>query len=189
MDKNNVFGFHSSFYYFGLQHLILNMYSYIKDGIDKNEKIYMCVEPEVYSELMRYLSDVYQFGYIKNFSAHKVINYCNKSKLNEIRTKLSGYIDEVVEAGYSGIRFIVQTDYIILETSRGCFMNFNKSVSHIILGLKASFMTLYDFEDYLKYKYMIDDEVILQSYKVHSHRLYSGNLEISMDSIIQNNPS
>ena len=179
MDKNNVFGFHSSFYYFGLQHLVLNMYSYIKDGVDKNEKIYMCVEPEVYCELVKYLPDIYQFNYIKSYY----------SKLNEVRTKLSRYIDKVVKAGYSGIRFIIQTDYMILGSSKECFMDFNKSVSRIILGMKASFMTLYDFEDYLKYKYIIDDEVILQSYRVHSHRLYNGNLEISMDSIIQNNPS
>lgn len=189
MDKNNVFGFHSCFYYFGLQHLVLNMYSYIKDGVDKNEKIYMCVEPEVYCELMKYLPDIYQFSYIKNFSIHEVISYYSKLKLNEVRTKLSRYIDKVVKAGYSGIRFIIQTDYMILGSSKECFMDFNKSVSRIILGMKASLMTLYDFEDYLKFKYIIDDEVILQSYKVHSHRLYNGNLEISMDSIIQNNPS
>lgn len=177
MDKNNIFGFNSSFYYFGLQHLVLNMYNYIKDGIDKNEKIYVCMAPEVYNELASYLSDIYGFSYVENFRIHKIISCYNKLKLNEIRAKLSKHIDEIVESGYSGVRFIIQADYMILSSSREYFMDFNKSVLYIILGLKASFMSLYDFEDYLKHKYIIDDEVILESYRVHSHRLYNGNLQ------------
>ena len=177
MDKNNIFGFHSSFYYFVLQHLVLNMYNYIKDGIDKNEKIYVCMAPGVYSELIKYLSDICGFSYIKNFNVHKMIDYYDKLDLTEIRTKLSKHIDEIIENGYSGIRFIIQTDYVILSSSREYFIDFNRSILYIISGLKVSSMSLYDFEDYLKHKYIIDDEIILESYRVHPYRLYNGSLQ------------
>ncbi|MFL0194376.1 MEDS domain-containing protein [Clostridium sp. WILCCON 0269] len=177
MSENNIFGFHSSFYYFGLEHLVLNMYNYVRDGISKNEKIYVCMAPKVYRELMKYVLDTYECTDIENFSASKIINCYKELRPDEVKLKFSRHIDEINKDGYKAVRFIVQTDYMILSTSREDFLNFNRAMLNIISGLRASFMCLYDFEDYLNAKHTIDDKVILESYKIHPYRLYNGKLQ------------
>lgn len=176
MNKNDIFGFHSCFYYFGAQHLALNMYNYIKDGINKNEKIYLCLSPKLYGKLMKWLSCDLKV-YVKNVNINNMISSCTSLSLVQMREKFSRNIDKIIEEGYSGVRFIIQVDYIIINNSLEHFMYFNSNVLRIIDSMRVSFMSLYDFEDYLKHRYIIDDKVIMQSYKVHSHRLYKGQLQ------------
>lgn len=52
---NNIFGTHSTFYYYGNQHLFINMYFYIIEGLKNNELIYLFMEGSIYNELLEFL--------------------------------------------------------------------------------------------------------------------------------------
>ena len=48
-------GGHSAFYYYGTEHLFVNLYKYIKDGIRKNEQNFVCMEKDLYNKLLNLL--------------------------------------------------------------------------------------------------------------------------------------
>ncbi|CAB1251378.1 MEDS domain-containing protein [Clostridium sp. WLY-B-L2] len=175
MVNSNIFGYHSSFYYCGLGHLIVNMHRYIKDGADKGEKIYICTEDRIYFKLLEYLGEYNK--YIEYFDVINMMDYYKKMGLRKVKVKLSKCIGQNIEKGYTGARFIMQIGYVISRTSAEDFLYFDKNISNIILGTRASFMCVYDFEDYLNNKNFINDNIIRESYKNHFFRLYGGKLK------------
>ncbi|MCI1944279.1 MEDS domain-containing protein [Clostridium luticellarii] len=175
MINSDIFGFHSSFYYYGLEHLVLNMCKYIKDGIDKREKACIYTDQRIYLNLSKYLGE---YGsYVECFDAGEMMNYYKKMKLDKIKLDLSKFIERNIEKGYTGIRFILQIDYVISKTCVEDFLRLDKDISNIISGARASCMCIYDFEDYLNNKDFIDDNVLKESYKNHFFRLYNGELK------------
>ncbi|WP_294185028.1 MEDS domain-containing protein [uncultured Clostridium sp.] len=174
MVDNNIFGCHSSFYYCGLGHLIINMYKYIRDGVDRREKIYICTDFTVYFKLSRYLGRYSE--HVEYFDAVEMINYYREMGFDSTRIKLSECVDRNTEKGYAGLRFIMQIDYVISQTSQKDFLCFDKNISHMISGTKASFMCIYDFEDYLNNRDIINNEIVKKSYKNHFFRLFCGKL-------------
>ncbi|MHC6180652.1 MEDS domain-containing protein [Clostridium sp. JNZ X4-2] len=175
MINSNVFGFHSSFYYCGLEHLIVNMYQYIKDGVDKREKICICTDNIIYLELLKHLGAYSK--YMECFDAVEMMDYYKRTGLSQTKVKLSKYIAQNIKKGYTGLRFIMQIDYVISKTCSKDFLCFDENISDMILGTRASFMCIYDFEDYLNNKNFINDNVLRKSYKNHFFRLYKGELK------------
>ena len=55
LNLREVFGTHTTFYYYGEQHLLVNLYFYINEGIKNNELIYISMEEELYNKLLDFL--------------------------------------------------------------------------------------------------------------------------------------
>lgn len=174
-------GFHSSFYYFGLEHLIINMYQYIKDSIKRKEKVYIYMDFEVYKKLLKYVGT--KNNCIEYFDITEAIKCYKKLEIKKIKEEISKYTSQVIGEGYEGIRFIIQVDYAISHTSQGNFLSFDKDVLTISSSAGISCMCIYDFEDYLSNKKFINEKVINESYKINPYRLYNGKLEKSSELI------
>ena len=174
MINSSIFGLNSSFYYFGVEHLIINMYQYIKEGIEKKEKICVYMDLKLYKKLLKYV-DI-KNNYVEYVDMAQVINEYPKLGVNNIRKEVLNYIDQINKQEYIGLRCIIQVDYAIYNTSQDMFLIFNKNILNIISGTNVSCMCIYDFEDYLKDKKLINEKVIKESYKIHNYRLYNRKL-------------
>jgi hypothetical protein len=174
MINSSIFGLNSSFYYFGVEHLIINMYQYIKEGIERKEKICLYTDLKLYKKLLKYVNT--KNNCVEYVDMTQVINEYTKLGVDNIRKEVLKYIDEINKKGYIGLRCIIQVDYAIYNTSQGNFPIFNKNILNIILGTNASCMCVYNFEDYLKDKKFINENVIKESYKIHNYRLYNRKL-------------
>lgn len=175
MKGKNLFGVNSAFYYFGIEHLIVNMYQYIKDGIDNNEYNYLCLKANSYNLLLTYFTEE-EKKHIGIFTASTIINLHKSGGEVTVNNVLKKYEKNVFEHGYTGARFICELSHLLKKISKADFIKFEKSSSKIINELNISMMCLYDMYDYTNYKMIIDDELIALSKKVSDYRLYQMKL-------------
>lgn len=168
MDEHKISGIHCVFYYYGTEHLIINVYDYINKGIEKNELIYLCVDPEMQKIMFDYLHKYNT--QIQTLNIPKLINYYdNKDMLREFLS----YEKSARKKGYTGIRIINQVNYLLKGISNEQFLSFENLFNEIIKELNVSIMCAYDFDEYLSKKHVVNEVLMEQSLKMHSHRFYN----------------
>lgn len=170
----SIFGFNSSFYYFGIEHLIINMCQYINDGIERKEKICAYMDLKLYKKLLKYVGTKNKC--IEYVNMTQVISEYFKLGVSKVKKELLEHISQVNKEGYVGLRYIIQADYAIFYTSQDKLLNFNRNVLNIISGINVSCMCIYNFEDYMASRKFINEKVIKESYKIHNYRLYNRKL-------------
>lgn len=178
LNLRNIFGTHSTFYYYGYQHLFNMMYSYIIEGINNNEIIYISMEKYLYSELIDFLKvNGVPVEHIKFMPVKGLIESNAHGGLNELKEKIrnSCLANEVKE--YSGIRWIGQPTYAIQTTSQEAFLNWERNLSEALENTNASLICIYDAYDYMNKNEFINEKVIRQSFETHSYILKNTVLE------------
>ncbi|MBC2581129.1 MEDS domain-containing protein [Clostridium sp. DJ247] len=171
------FGNHCVFYYFGIDHLMVNMYKYIKDCIERNEYIYLCAEPKLYDRVCKCL-DKYTED-ISYFDINRIINLHKEAGNKAVKIELRDCENNIYTQGYSGIRIIGQVSYIMKDLLPKDFLSFEENLEELIHGLKISCMCLYDFEQYIEHNTAHNNVLIKQSLSTHTHRLFKGQIEKS----------
>lgn len=178
IDLCNISGIHSTFYYYGENHLFANMIKYIDCGIKNNEIIYISMQLDLYSKLLDYLLS---FGISKEhiqFQPVKELILANKiGKLKGLKKKMDVSVSEVLEKGYDGIRWIGQPTYAIEETSKNDFLNWELNLTEALKDSKVSLICIYDYYDYMNDKEIIGERVIKESFTTHSHILNKFQLQ------------
>lgn len=171
MNEHKQSGIHCVFYYYGAEHLAINIYDYVNKGIKKNELVYLCVEPEIYKTIFKYLQKHNNQIEILNIAC--LINKYNTNDIEELLTSFSSYKELAREKGYSSIRIVNQVNYLLSSISQDQFMDFDNLLNKVVEKLNISVMCAYDFDDYLNKKQLIDDTLMNQSFRVHDHRFYN----------------
>lgn len=174
----NIAGIHSTFYYYGKNHLFTNMIKYIKDGIENNEKIHISMKPDLYEQLIDALRS---FGisdeHIKFYSVKELILSNKLHGLDGLKKKVGTFTKEAFQKGYNGIRWIGQPTYAMEETSKDDFLNWELNLTKALENTKVSLICIYDYYDYMNDKEVIDERVIKESLQTHSHVLNKFHLE------------
>ncbi|MEJ8554705.1 MEDS domain-containing protein [Tepidibacter sp. Z1-5] len=173
MNLKNIMGTHSTFYYYGKDHLFANMIQYIKIGIDNNEVIYIYMKPELYKDLKKYLKN---FGiydkHLKLQSIKQLIDINKTGGVKKLKEKVEFVVEEEIKQGYSGIRWIGQPTYAIEQNSKKDFLDMESNLTEGLRHTKASLLCIYDYYDYINNKKVIDEEIIKKSLSTHSHKLH-----------------
>lgn len=177
-NLKNIFGTHTSFYYYGHQHLFSSMYFYIIEGINNKELIYISMEQDLYNKLLFFLEiNNVPLEHIKYKNVRELI-MCNRQggvpKLKEVL--LNNCLECEVEK-YSGIRWIGQPTFAIQTTSQNDFLHFETSLSEALNNTNASLLCIYDAYDYMNKSEYINETVIKQSLNTHSYVLNNLVLE------------
>lgn len=147
---SNILGTHSTFYYYGNQHLFINMYFYIIEGIKNNELIYLFMEEVIYNELLEFLkSNNLSLEHIKFKNVRKLIKGNREDGLGGLKEEIRkiGLDDEVQK--YSGIRWIGQPSCAIRNNSEREFLEFEKNLTEALCNVNASLLCIYDAYDYM----------------------------------------
>lgn len=178
VSLDSIFGIHSTFYYYGEQHLFINMYNYIKKGIENNEIIYLFVEDNIYNKLLKVLNennvcvDDIQFRNVK-----PLIQGNRDGGLKSLKNEIYKISLEDEVKKYNGIRWIGQPSYAIKLNSQDAFLNFEKNLDMALKDTNASLLCIYDVNDYMDGGNIINKKVIEESLETHSYILKDDYLQ------------
>lgn len=172
LDFSNVFGIHSTFYYYGNMHLFINMLKYIKQGVDNKELVYISMEHDLYNKLIEILQSTGIYGENVRFLSVKKFILSHKSGgLDNLRRVINAYTEDAIKEGYNGIRLIGQPTFAMQETSKEDFLNWELDLSSGFKDLNASIICIYDAYDYMHDENHIDEDVMNESLTTHTHIL------------------
>lgn len=178
VNLNNIFGTHSTFYYYGYQHLFNSMYFYINQGINNNELIYISMEKNLYSKLLEFLKvNNISVEHIKFRPVKELIDSNTRGGLIELKEKISNICLEHEVKKYKGIRWIGQPTYAIQTTSQEAFLNWEINLSEVLKDTNVSLICIYDAYDYMNKGEFINEEVINLSLTTHTFALKKSVLE------------
>lgn len=172
-NVNNVSGTHPTFYYYGYDHLILNLIYYIKPGIKNNELVYCSMDYHIYDRLIEALK-------LKGITQNEVVHFSfkdfiltnKKCGFEAVKSKVKQLTAQMEKINKNRIRFIGQPTFAIKETSKDDFIYYEESLTAIFEGTDASVLCIYDALDYINHSEYIDEEIINQSLDTHTH-IYS----------------
>ncbi|MCY6371798.1 MEDS domain-containing protein [Clostridium ganghwense] len=172
LNLKNIFGTHSTFYYYGDQHLFASMYFYITEGINNNELIYISMQESLYNKLIAFLTinDVL-VEYIKFRPVKELIMSNRHGGLTQLKEKINNICLENEVKRYSGIRWIGQPTYAIQTTSQKDFLDWETNLSEALKNTNTSLICIYDAYDYIHKSEFINETVIKKSLDTHSHIL------------------
>lgn len=178
LDLKDIFGTHSTFYYYGKEHLFTNMYFYITEGIKNNELVYMSMQETLYEELLKLLElnhvPIEHIG----FRPVKELILSNKEGgLFGLKDKINRIFSEDKVKKYKGVRWIGQPTYAIQTTSQEDFLDWEVNLSESLKNTAASLICIYDAYDCMTESKFINKEVIDKSIDTHSHMLKDFVLE------------
>lgn len=178
LNLKNVFGIHSTFYYYGYQHLFTSLYFYITAGIDNNELIYVSMEKSLYNKLLDFLKiNEVPVEHIKFNSVEELIKGNTYGGLTELKNRINKALLSNEVKKYSGIRWIGQPSYAIKSTSQNDFLVFETNLTKGVYNTKASILCIYDAYDYMNKGECINEIVIKKSLLTHSYILKDSFLE------------
>ncbi|WP_291572197.1 MEDS domain-containing protein [Clostridium sp. UBA4548] len=172
---NTGLGKHISFYYYGEDHMVINLYKFIKDSIINNNFVFLYIEDDVYQLVLDSLTDTEKYM-VGKIDLEKIIMNNNKNTNEFICKCLNNYKSQKLEQGFINTKFIFDAKKIIHGTSINLFKAFANYCFDAVERERIDILTLYDFGEYmLKGKY-INDEVIKVSYLEHTHRMFANDI-------------
>ncbi|GAA0115559.1 hypothetical protein [Clostridium senegalense] len=172
MDISKGIGKSITFYYCGIDHMLINMYKYIKSNMEQNVFIYLNVENKAFKLLNEFLNDT-EKTMIKNDNMKNIVFEGEKNVLEDF---LKRYKDEKMNCGFSDVILIIDAKYIIENSSKNLFIKFIENLYDVIQHMPITVLVLYDFEDYIQERKIIDKEIIKVSYEKHSHRMFVNDI-------------
>ncbi len=172
-----IFGIHSTFYYYGHEHLLINLLPYIKEGIENNELVTVSLSKDIFDKLMELLD----FHGIDRtsvifFPVKNMVIANNENGLNGVRQLLSTLLKEIESKKYKGARVIGQPSFAIGETSKEDFLKLEEVLTKAFIGMNASGLCVYDAYDYIHNRDFIDEDIMNDSLETHTHLLYNNSL-------------
>lgn len=178
MNLENIFGIHSTFYYYGKEHLFVNLINYIKVGVENNEIVFISMEEDMHESLKDALGNAgIDKESVEFVSVNGLIDLHKQEGLYGLKRELNILIEDYQSKGYDGVRWIGEPAYAIQLTSREDFLNFEDDLSKAFRNTKASILCIYDTYDCLTKSQCTDKELIEKSKYTHTHILKGLQLE------------
>lgn len=168
MGISKEIGKNITFYYYGNDHMTINLYKYIKTNIENNVYMYLNVDDKTYKLLNEQLNATEKIM-VKNDNMKNIVFEGNKNILEDFFYR---YKDEKINCGFSDIKFIIDAKYIIDNSGRNLFIKFIENLYEVTQNMPVTVLVLYDFEDYTQGGKTIDKELIKLSYIKHTHRMF-----------------
>lgn len=170
LDISDTLGKHSMFFYYGREHLFVNLAAYVKKSVENNEKCYLFIYPEWFAEFMEYLKKrMISTDNVEYFLVKEMIELLKSQGAGKLKEYVATVAEETTKSGFNGIRMIGQTAYAIELYSKADFLHFETVLSEAYAGSKASALCLYDFDDYIHTSKYMSDDVIEEAFETHSH--------------------
>ena len=169
LNLRDVFGTHTTFYYYGDQHLLVNLYFYINEGIKNNELIYVSMEEDLYNKLLNFLTiNNVSTENIKFKNVKELILGHKKGGFNGLVETAMSILENSNIQKYNGLRWIGQPSFAIKGTSEDDFLHMEEDLNKFIKNMNAALLCVYDAYDYINKGEIINKKVIEESLKTHS---------------------
>jgi len=164
---NNCCGKNICFYYYGEDHLVINLYKYIKQQIENNNYVYLYVDEDIYKLLTNNL-DSNERLMIENIKMSSILMSSYNENINS--TMISKFFRDLkAKASNSGAK-------ILNNTCNTIFQEFIKALSNICEEERIDILTCYDFLDYVNRGKTITEDIMRGSYKYHDYRMFGNEI-------------
>jgi len=174
---SNCCGKNICFYYYGEDHLVINLYKYIKQQIENNNYVYLYVDEDIYKLLTNNL-DSNERLMIENIKMSSILISSYNENINS--TMISKFLRDLKgkasNSGFWGGDFIIDGAKILNNTCNTIFEEFIKSLSNICEEEHINILTCYDFLDYVNRGKIITEEIMRSSYKYHDYRMFGNEI-------------
>ncbi|WP_394870406.1 MEDS domain-containing protein [Clostridium butyricum] len=169
LNLRDVFGTHTTLYYYGEQHLLVNLYFYINEGIKNNELIYISMEEDLYNKLLDFFRiNNISTENIKFRNVKELILGHKKGGFNGLVETAMGILGSSNIEKYNGLRWIGQPSFAIKGTSENDFLEMEEDLNKFIKNMNVALLCVYDAYDYMHKGKIINKKVIEESFKTHS---------------------
>ncbi|MEG2935654.1 MAG: MEDS domain-containing protein [Clostridium sp.] len=162
-----------SFYYYGQEHLILNVYKYIKGQVEQNNFVFLYCDDNI-TDMMNKNLNVNEQEMVGKIELDKVVINA-LSTLRDLNS-LNEKIEFLKENGFWGGVIVVDAAFLIDHVGEINFLEYIKTLSNVCKENNLNIMTCYDFSDYINRGKKINEEIIKASYIHHDYRLYANKI-------------
>ncbi|MDU1412593.1 MAG: MEDS domain-containing protein [Clostridium sp.] len=176
------YGKNICFYYYGVDHLVMNLYKYIKQNLENNICIYLYINKSVYDMLMNNLDEnEKKMIYLVNIEK-EILNVGTSCK-DSVETNIKKIKKKALDNGYWGMSLIVDASKILSNTCNSMYEEFLMTLSKICSNEKMNILTCYDFIDYMERGKYINENIMKLSYEFHTFRMF-GNEIIPVENFV-----
>lgn len=174
------YGKNICFYYYGEDHLVVNLFKYIKQNIENNILIYINAPEIVFSMINNNLNKNEQEMVRRINFKKQLMNF--STSIADNLTKLK---KDALSEGFWGISIIIDASEIINNSSSPLFEEYLKSIALGCNTVKCNILVCYDFIDYINRGKLITEDIMKLSYRYHTHRMF-GNEIVPVENFILN---
>lgn len=166
-----------TFYYYGQEHLILNIYKYIRSQIEENTYVFLCCHKDISTMIKKsFNSNEHEMMSTIKFDNIILEIILSLKELTHPNFAMSKLNDFITEKGFLGGAIVIDATYLIKSIGELNFLEYLKLISNICNENNLSVMTCYDFSDYINYGKVINETIIRNSYLNHDYRFYSNKI-------------
>ncbi len=185
MDNQCLKGKHAAFYYYGRDHLYVNMAYKIREAQKSNEKILLCMDHNDYNSLLSILKNEFPYP-INNVEFLDVIDIIEASKLcnEKFLMILKNLISNSQNQGYESTCIVGLCSLFINETSLANFFEFEENITEALENIQLNVICAYDIEDYMNNRNAIDEKVMMSS-RVNHKYLYTNFSYVKMKEVLK----
>ena len=176
------YGKNICFYYYGVDHLVVNLYKYIKQNLENNICIYLYINKSVYDMLLNNLDEnEKKMIYLVNIEK-EILNVGTSCK-DSVETNIKKIKKKALDNGYWGMSLIVDASKILSNTCNSMYEEFLMTLSKTCSSEKMNILTCYDFIDYMERGKYINENIMKLSYEFHTFRMF-GNEIIPVENFV-----
>lgn len=146
---------YENLYYFGKNHLFLNLYAYICEAINNKQLVYISVQRDIYERLI----DVIMVNNvpddnikIKSLEDIQFIMDSPKYNIKEKANKFFNYENDK----YNGVKWIIDADYVGKDFVEKDFFGINCKSREFVKKMHINILFAFD-----AYKWLSDDEKLI----------------------------
>lgn len=176
------YGKNICFYYYGVDHLVVNLYKYIKQNLENNICIYLYINKSVYDMILNNLDEnEKKMIYLVNIEK-EILNVGTSCK-DSVETNIKKIKKKALDNGYWGMSLIVDASKILSNTCNSMYEEFLMTLSKTCSNEKMNILTCYDFIDYMGRCKYINENIMKLSYEFHTFRMF-GNEIIPVENFV-----
>ncbi len=173
----NFYGKNICFYYYGEDHLVMNLYKYIKQQVENNNFVYMYIDEDIYKILINNL-DTNEKSMVENINIEKLLYTASKDEFTT--SPLSKFLNDLnrksLEQGFWRVNFIFDSSRLLTTSCKSTFLDCIKEISSICLDNQVNVLTCYDFLDYINRGKIISETIMKYSYTYHDYRMFGNDI-------------
>ncbi|WP_461205237.1 MEDS domain-containing protein [Clostridium sp. DL1XJH146] len=170
MDTKCLKGKHAALYYYGREHLYVNIAYKIKEAQKSNGKVLLCMDHSDYNELLSILKKEFSYP-INNVEFLDIRYMIELSKLNyeQFKVGFKNLASNSKKQGYQTTCVIGLCSAFINVASLNEFLEFEEKITEALENIQLNIICAYDIEDYINDRNTIGEEAIIRSRVDHKY--------------------
>ncbi|MEG0306584.1 MAG: MEDS domain-containing protein [Clostridium sp.] len=174
---DNLYGKNICFYYYGEDHLVMNLYKYVKQQVQSNTCVYLYVDNSITNLLLRNLNED-EKDMVKSIDIPALIanNKLENVEILSLPAKMANIKLKSIKNGFLGINFIFDSSKLLKSSYSDNFSEFLKDLSYTCEEFQINMLTCYDFLEYINRGKYVNETIMKMSYDYHDYRMFGNDI-------------